>query len=49
MLADARDQFFRPWLIVVPGATLALLCIGLSLVGNISERDSPFRARRVLL
>jgi peptide/nickel transport system permease protein len=49
MLADARDQFFRPWLIVVPGACLALLGIGLSLLGNLSERDSPFSARRVVL
>lgn len=49
MLADARDQFFRPWLIIVPGASLALLCIGLSLIGNAAEKESPFRARRVLL
>lgn len=49
MLADARDQFFRPWLIMVPGACLALLCIGLSLLGNALERESPFRSRRVLL
>jgi peptide/nickel transport system permease protein len=49
MLADARDQFFRPWLIIVPGISLALLCIGLSLLGNISERNTPFNSRRVLL
>jgi len=49
MLADARDQFFRPWLIIVPGACLALLCIGLSLLGNVSEADSPFHGRRILL
>jgi peptide/nickel transport system permease protein len=49
MLADARDQFFRPWLIVIPGASLALLCIGLSLIGTASEQASPFRARRVPL
>ena len=49
MLADARDQFFRPWLIIVPGLSLALLCVGLSLLGNLSERDTPFNSRRVLL
>ena len=49
MLADARDQFFRPWLIIVPGISLALLCIGLSLLGNISESNTPFNSRRVLL
>lgn len=49
MLADARDQFFRPWLIIVPGVSLALLCIGFSLIGNAAERNSPFHGRRVLL
>jgi peptide/nickel transport system permease protein len=49
MLADARDQFNRPWLIIVPGLSLALLCIGLSLLGSVLDRQSPFRARRVNL
>ncbi len=49
MLADARDQFFRPWLIIVPGVSLALLCIGFSLFGNAAERNSPFHGRRVML
>lgn len=49
MLADARDQFFRPWLIMMPGASLALLCIGFSLLGNTAERNSPFHGQRVLL
>ena len=49
MLADARDQFFRPWLIIVPGVSLALLCIGFSLIGNTFEKNSPFHGRRVLL
>ena len=49
MLADARDQFFRPWLIIVPGVSLALLCIGFSLFGNAAEPNSPFHGRRVIL
>jgi peptide/nickel transport system permease protein len=49
MLADGRDQFFRPWLIIVPGVSLALLCIGFSLVGSAAEPNSPFYGRRVIL
>ena len=43
MLADARDQFFRPWLIMVPGASLALLCIGFSLLGNTADHSRVAR------
>lgn len=34
MLADARDQFFYPWLVILPGICLASLCIGFYLVGQ---------------
>jgi peptide/nickel transport system permease protein len=34
MLAEARDQFFYPWLILVPGLCLATLSVGFYLVGQ---------------
>ena len=34
MLAEARDQFFYPWLMVLPGICLASLCIGFYLMGQ---------------
>ena len=34
MLSESRDQFFYPWLIILPGACLAALCIGFYLVGD---------------
>lgn len=38
MLAEARDQFFYPWLIILPGVCLASLCIAFYLVGQATER-----------
>lgn len=40
MLADARDQFFHPWLIIVPGVCLALLGAGFYLVGQGFRRSN---------
>ena len=34
MLAEARDQFFYPWLIIVPGLCLASLSVGFYLLGQ---------------
>jgi peptide/nickel transport system permease protein len=34
MLAEARDQFFYPWLIIAPGLCLASLSIGFYLLGQ---------------
>jgi peptide/nickel transport system permease protein len=34
MLAESRDQFFYPWLIIAPGVCLATLCVGFYLVGQ---------------
>ena len=34
MLAEARDQFFYPWLILVPGLCLATLSVGFYLLGQ---------------
>ena len=34
MLAESRDQFFYPWLIIVPGLCLASLSIGFYLMGQ---------------
>jgi peptide/nickel transport system permease protein len=42
MLADARDQFFYPWLVILPGICLASLCIGFYLVGQgLQEAGRP--------
>ena len=40
MLADSRDQFFHPWLIIVPGVCLALLGAGFYLVGQGFRRSN---------
>lgn len=40
MLADSRDQFFHPWLIVAPGVCLALLGAGFYLVGQGFRRSN---------
>lgn len=42
MLADSRDQFFYPWLVILPGICLASLCIGFYLVGQaLQEAGRP--------
>ncbi|HYY09974.1 MAG TPA: ABC transporter permease [Kineosporiaceae bacterium] len=49
MLAEARDQFFYPWLILAPGACLAALCVGFYLVGQGLQRAGQPPERRVQL
>jgi peptide/nickel transport system permease protein len=49
MLAEARDQFFYPWLILAPGVCLATLCVGFYLVGQGVQRAGQPRERRIQL
>lgn len=49
MLAEARDQFFYPWLIIVPGICLATLCVGFYLVGQGLQNAGRPRERAVVL
>ncbi len=49
MLAEARDQFFYPWLILAPGICLATLCVGFSLVGQGIQRAGQPPERRIQL
>lgn len=49
MLAESRDQFFYPWLLLLPGAALASLCVGFYLVGQGFERAGLPAERRVRL
>ena len=49
MLAEARDQFFYPWLIIAPGVCLAALCVGFYLVGQGVQRAGQPRERRIQL
>lgn len=49
MLAEARDQFFYPWLITIPGACLASLCIGFYLIGQGLQNAGRPREKGVVL
>lgn len=49
MLAEARDQFFYPWLILAPGVCLATLCVGFYLVGQGVQRAGQPPERRIQL
>ena len=49
MLAEARDQFFYPWLILLPGACLASLCIGFYALGHGLQHVGLPREKRVKL
>jgi peptide/nickel transport system permease protein len=49
MLAEARDQFFYPWLMVLPGVCLASLCIGFYLVGQALQAAGLPRVKAVRL
>jgi ABC-type dipeptide/oligopeptide/nickel transport system permease subunit len=49
MLAEARDQFFYPWLILVPGLCLATLSVGFYLVGQGIQNAGRRREKAVVL
>jgi peptide/nickel transport system permease protein len=49
MLADARDQFFYPWLIILPGICLAALCVGFYLIGQGLQRAGLPPERKIQL
>jgi peptide/nickel transport system permease protein len=49
MLAEARDQFFYPWLIIAPGVCLAALCVGFYLVGQALQRSGQPAESRIPL
>lgn len=49
MLAESRDQFFYPWLMILPGVCLASLCIAFYLIGQAIERIGKAPTRAVLL
>jgi peptide/nickel transport system permease protein len=49
MLADARDQFFYPWLIILPGVCLAALCVGFYLIGQGLQRAGLPPERKIQL
>lgn len=49
MLAEARDQFFYPWLVLLPGACLASLCVGFYALGHGLERAGTPPEKRVML
>lgn len=49
MLAEARDQFFYPWLIVLPGVCLASLCVGFYLIGQRLQTLGQPPSKRVQL
>jgi peptide/nickel transport system permease protein len=35
MIAEGKDyMFFKPWVIVIPGVTLAVLVLGINLLGD---------------
>lgn len=49
MIGDSRDLFYWPWLILLPGACLTLLVVGLYLLGDGIERRIGPRIERVRL
>lgn len=49
MLAEGRDQFFYPWLVILPGLCLASLCIGFYLIGQGLQNLGRPRERAVTL
>ena len=49
MLAEARDQFFYPWLIIAPGLCLASLSIGFYLLGQGIQNAGRPREKAVVL
>lgn len=49
MLAESRDQFFYPWLIITPGICLATLCVGFYLVGQGIQNAGRPREKAVVL
>jgi len=49
MLAEGRDQFFYPWLLLLPGICLASLCIGFYLIGQGLQSAGRPRERAVRL
>jgi peptide/nickel transport system permease protein len=49
MLAEARDQFFYPWLILAPGFCLAMLCVGFYLLGQGVQNAGRGPERRIQL
>jgi peptide/nickel transport system permease protein len=49
MLAEARDQFFYPWLVLLPGVCLASLCVGFYALGHGLQNVGSLREKRVEL
>jgi peptide/nickel transport system permease protein len=49
MIGASRDLFYWPWLILLPGACLAALVIGLYLLGDGIQRHLDVRSRSVRL
>jgi peptide/nickel transport system permease protein len=49
MLAEARDQFYYPWIVILPGACLASLCVGFYAIGNGLQNAGSLPEKRVEL
>lgn len=49
MLAESRDQFFYPWLMIFPGVCLASLCIAFYFIGQAIERIGKPQIQAVIL